>query len=810
MRPAGTGQRLPVRSRLGSVTRTRRGLLWISGTATALILWLSFSFWIDAWHQRRDASLLLEEVGLHDQLFDAARLVASERVATLCLFAAGAGDAATADRLRRTIATTRAALIARLDTLLANATTINGAAALALTPRQIETIANARAELKTARQGVDRELAEDTSRPDPAAGRTLYHALNALAEALLLVRDDARTYAHRGNATMSRLLELRRLSWTLGESVSRNTALLSALIDGHQGMDQDIRTHSLAATLDARRAWERIASLSAKANLDAHVQARVDTVATGYRDRFMPASERLLGPWGSDAPSVTLSSWTESSRETRDAIARLDDAISERASNQLTDIAAHAKRRIVIDSILVFFCVVLVVATHRLLSAIRYQAAHDRLTGLPNRAQFESHLRQAVNVALQGGSPIALLFVDLDGFKKVNDTLGHHAGDELLCRVAERLRQSAGSPIAVARMGGDEFAVLVPDAERRAVAEHVQQDLLAGMNMDGIQIHVGASIGVARCPLDANSADTLLGSADIAMYEAKRADGDAVRYFTADMAERFSTRAALERELAGAAARGELQLYYQPQVSVASGSISGLEALLRWQHPQRGMVSPADFIPIAEDSGLIRTIGAWVLDEACRQCAEWQHAHGLSVRVAVNVSAAQFAEGDFVTSVSDSLTRHALPAGQLELEVTESIGVGDLDAVVEQLRQLRALGVHIALDDFGTGYSSLHYLDRLPLDCLKIDRAFVQRLDVSAPGDSLLHKIQLVAASFGLETVVEGVETIEQLRAIDSLRCTIVQGFVHAPPVPAGEVPETLTRIVAESGRGDDELNRAA
>jgi diguanylate cyclase (GGDEF)-like protein/PAS domain S-box-containing protein len=417
--------------------------------------------------------------------------------------------------------------------------------------------------------------------------------------------------------------------------------------------------------------------------------------------------------------------------------------------------------------------------------AVQHQTFHDPLTGLPNRALFMDRLEVALGGARRRGERLAVAYVDLDRFKLVNDTLGHGAGDELLREVGRRLAAAAHEPETIARMGGDEFAVIFPavaDAGA-AVAQGARfaAALRPELGVSGRDLHVTASVGVALFPEDGHDAETLLRCADHAMYRAKQGGKDDVVAFSP--ADRDATRLELESCLYRALERGELHLRYQPQVDLRSGRVTAAEALLRWEHPKLGAVAPDRFIPVAEETGLIVPIGAWVLAEACRQAAAWGSA-GAALRVAVNVSALQFHRDDFADTVASALRAAGLEAERLELELTESTVVREVERTSRQMQRLRDLGVRLTVDDFGTGYSSLRYLQRLPIGALKIDRSFAPNPE-EACGERVLLAQAIIALAHGLrlEVVAEGIETEEQLALLRRFECDSAQGFVLGHPM---------------------------
>jgi diguanylate cyclase (GGDEF)-like protein len=422
------------------------------------------------------------------------------------------------------------------------------------------------------------------------------------------------------------------------------------------------------------------------------------------------------------------------------------------------------------------------------------QANFDSLTSLPNRVLFRDRLSQELASTTAGSPCGALLYVDLDHFKRVNDTVGHIAGDQLLTVVAQRLRSCVKDGDTVARLGGDEFTVIlrqVPSAEAaNEIAQRIIESLQRPVNIAGRDHQVRASIGITRFPEDGNTIEELLRNADLAMYQAKDSGRSRAVFFDSKMA-RASMQLA-ESGLFRAVRRREFALYYQPQYALQNGELVGLEALVRWQHPREGLRFPKDFVPAAEQSGLIVEIGTWVLESACRQLALWREEGIAPGRLALNVSVQQLRAGDFVQLVSETLERMGLPPQILELEVTETV-FAEEDARLA-LRNLAALGVRVALDDFGTGYSSLNYLRQHPVDAIKIDRSFMSEVPDNYQATTLLATIIDMAHALGKQVVAEGVETLPQLDYLRQRGCDVAQGFVLARPLNVADVTERLAQ----------------
>lgn len=425
---------------------------------------------------------------------------------------------------------------------------------------------------------------------------------------------------------------------------------------------------------------------------------------------------------------------------------------------------------------------------------IAHMAHHDALTDLPNRVLFRERMAEGLSKAEATGEPLALLCLDLDHFKAVNDTLGHPIGDQLLTAVAERLTKVVGRTGMLARLGGDEFAILLRSATAQ-VAETLARRLVRTMTdpfvIDGHLINTGLSVGIAVAPEDGTAGDHLMKCADLALYRAKSEGRGMFRFFEPDMSRRLQARRELELDLRQALAAGEFSLAFQPQVRAATGALSGFEALVRWSQIARGPVSPADFIPLAEETGLILPIGEWVLREACREAARWPE----TLKVAVNLSPVQFKNRRLVRFVLETLAEAGLAPERLELEITEAVLLQNDDVTIAMLHELRSHGIRIAMDDFGVGYSSLSYLRSFPFDKIKIDRSFIADLDRSRDNAAIVRAMAGLGASLSIDTTAEGVETAEQLAIVRGCGCTEVQGYLISAPRPAAQIDRLIADL---------------
>jgi diguanylate cyclase (GGDEF)-like protein/PAS domain S-box-containing protein len=569
-----------------------------------------------------------------------------------------------------------------------------------------------------------------------------------------------------------------------------------------------LENQSLTRNLE-RRVHERTAELQAsRQRFEALVQHSSDVVTvvdrTGLVAYQSGSIERILGYQPDELQGRLIYDLMEP-EETRDLVAALEQAASEdmRIHTMLTTWRHATGRRcrveITVTNLLANPDVRGLVLNTRdvtdrveLEEQLTEQAFTDSLTGLPNRALFKDRLQHALSRRVAADVTVGVMFLDLDGFKAVNDTLGHSKGDELLVLVADRLRALVRPGDTVARFGGDEFAVLIEDYSTEdyetSLAQRINDAVREPFDLHTERVHVAASVGIARVDVHATTAEQVLRNADLAMYQAKAARTGGFAVFEPEMHLGLVEKVRLEKDLRVAVDEGQFVVHYQPMMSMRTGQITGVEALVRWQHPERGMLAPDEFIPAAESTGLIRPIGSWVLLEACRQAVRWSSGPGHPpLRVSVNVSPRQLHHGDVPEQVQAALAETGLPPSRLTLEMTESVLIDNRDETLETLTRLHDLGVRIAIDDFGTGYSSLSYLHRFPVDVLKIDRSFIERL--STGGDTaLVSTILRLGQTLNLETVAEGIERPQEMLMLRRQGCTTGQGFHFSPPVPPAAV----------------------
>jgi diguanylate cyclase (GGDEF)-like protein/PAS domain S-box-containing protein len=429
-------------------------------------------------------------------------------------------------------------------------------------------------------------------------------------------------------------------------------------------------------------------------------------------------------------------------------------------------------------------------------SRIQFLAHHDALTQLPNRVLLMDRFLQAKAAAQRAQSKVAILFVDLDNFKHINDNWGHQAGDQFLIKTVERLQREVRESDTICRQGGDEFIIMLADLPEMEIVTRVAQNILRvlseAVDVKGHAVSVSASIGIAVYPDDSVDFDILLGSADAAMYEAKAGGKNGYRFFTDQISHDALERANLQAQMRGALKNQEFELYYQPQIDFSNGEVLGVEALIRWNHPVKGLISPAIFIPLAEESGFIVPLGEWVLNEAVRQAQEWAHAGGQGLTIAVNISAIQFSRSNFLEIVTQALEQSGLAPHLLELELTESVLLKDMENTFATIRQLKQLGISLSIDDFGTGYSSLSYLKKINVDKLKIDQSFVRDICDDPDDVAIVRAIIQLGKALELRVIAEGVETAEQAVLLKNSGCDEAQGYLYGRPQKAADLVALL------------------
>ncbi|NND72367.1 MAG: bifunctional diguanylate cyclase/phosphodiesterase [Rhodothermales bacterium] len=781
-------------------------LVAISMTAMSLILWLSGSFWYDAYVQRLDAAQLLQSVETEDLLFDVSRSLAEER--SLMHLVLSDPESIHDSHIQkantqRQISTFQfGQILSKIATAMKTPSHVRR---MTFKPDAIHETLDQVQKLSIRLDRQYEQAIEQTALSaithDERIQDSIFASYTALINETQVLRRAVNFIPRHNELDISHLQILRVATWQFSEAIAKESSLLSGVIVSENSLDSRDLQKLESLHYETLGVWKTLKRYTEKRSADPGLTAAIAEIELRYFTEFVKLRRKIVDDFRRDGKSaMTLDQWQLVLTRSTTELENLDRLNSEVIKHIAVDVEAHGVRRLIIDSVVLSVGLIIGLAIIGIIRRVQHQATHDALTGLPGRILFEDLLQHALSES-SGVTPVVLLFADLDGFKHINDTLGHSVGDALLVQVAGRLKAFSGDGAIVARLGGDEFAIIKRvDREEQDIAECANRLILEisrEFQVEDIHTSIGISVGVSVYPKDASSANDLKKCADIAMYHAKADGKNCVRSFDHEIATIYKHRVKLEADLKKAIDERQFSLVYQPQVGQISQHVEGVEALIRWQHPERGMISPVEFIPVAEDAGLLGLIGDWVLDEACRQMAVWQR-DGLShIRVAVNVSAQQFANANFVELVQSICHDHGVNPVNLELEVTESVVMKDINRVIDTFNRLRDLQIQIAIDDFGTGYSSLSYLQDLPVDTLKIDRSFISRLDKEKSDKSVAHAIVLLAKSFGLKTVAEGVETEEQLDIVREFECDYVQGYYYSKPVSPNELSGCVQDIAS-------------
>ncbi len=592
--------------------------------------------------------------------------------------------------------------------------------------------------------------------------------------------------------------------WNLIESTRQTVTLLDGVKSSGSGESyQTLSEHSSQMFYSLNMEIDLYLNelLRVNSSMDSGVVSQsISALAQWYPSNYSEASWRALRLFeNGNMSGAVLSQWIIAAQELGQRADLIRQKDQEHTLAAVKQIHAKSTAMLVINSLLGTIGLFMAIASLFFFRKVQQQAYRDELTGLHNRRSFRLRLASGMEQSIGQRTSLGLLAIDLDRFKYVNDTMAHENGDQLLQDVATRLRQIVPDKETVARLGADEFCVIHRSDDKDSALElaaDIRQSLSAPFYLNGTTINIGCSVGVARFPNDAGTPDSLIKAADIALYRARKTGANQIVSYDREMEKALLRVARMEQDLKTAIEKDQFELYYQPQYNLGSSRVESVEALLRWTHPKRGMVPPDRFIPVAEQSGLMPAIGNWVIHEAIQQAASWYSQSETPLRVAINVSSEQFLCAGFADTVLSCLELNQLPGELLEIELTESVAMCDMKMVVDILERLRSAGIKIALDDFGTGYSSLSYLQDLPLDTLKIDKSFVQKL---LTGDDRLESITESIVSLGkslnLDTVAEGVETCSQLNHVFDMGISVVQGYFYSRPVPADELAQVIVDI---------------
>ena len=604
--------------------------------------------------------------------------------------------------------------------------------------------------------------------------------------------------------------------WSVNESIKQTNTLIKSFLMKLQNIGLDsiyidnlslriMQQHEVIA-----QELDFLEDMAVSTKISEDAGKAVTALKQHYNDVYRPEVTLLLtSPVQTIDPTQKIATWHQTAEAANLKVEDLRASLLTNTVSTAISIKESARKNLIFNSFLAGLCMLMAYATFSIGKKIQHQANHDELTGLPNRRYFKAILETLFNQTNTGNNEkLAMMTLDLNGFKSINDTMGHWAGDILLIEVARRLKVASGSDMTIARMGGDEFAIaFITDNENQLydVAHKLRSTFDNPFKVEDGHVVIDTSIGFSVYPDDAPTLEQLQITSDFAMFSAKHAGRKTIQPYNHHIAAKFENRIVIEKDLQIALESNQLELFYQPQVNCKTMQVESVEALIRWNHPNHGMIQPNNFIGIAEETGLMPTIGNWVLNEACRQTAEWKENSQKAIRVAVNVSVHQIVQSDFVQSVLDAIDRHNIPAEFLELEVTESVVKTDMDWIIKSLSALKAHGIKIALDDFGTGYSSLSQLQELPLDTLKIDRSFINKLDGDSDNmKSITATITSIAQIFNLDTVAEGIETEYQLIEANKLGIDIAQGYYYSKPVSREALIDTVNKIDAWAGGQQD------
>ena len=795
------------------ISKNSKNLIVISLASSVLVFLLGARYISDAHMQFSGVTQLQRSVTPETILFEIANSAAKERAEIQRLLVTPSKDVNERERLSALSRNTKNLFIQARDDILLARTEVPDKIQQRYSQEAIESIIDD-LEDKFKRQAITRSVIygqtlralEDRSE---RVRMQLYDANVNLIATINKLRISTQAYPENNYIEVLAAHDIKNAIWILSDAINQTSTLLEAFLLKYQntGLDNlnidnlSLRTYQQHEhATDALKYLEEMVNYNAISDVSAEA---VTSLKTQYEDVFRKTVKQIIlaDPRATSA-ETRLTQWREITKNIKQNVRSLESIILDNTLSQAEKIKQSVAVRLLINSCLVLLCMGMAFATFRISKKIQHQADHDELTGLPNRRYFNATLEKLFNrTDISSNAKLVLMTLDLNGFKTINDTIGHAAGDLLLIKVAKRLNSQARDGMVIARMGGDEFAVAYSTNHADDPYEFACQ-LRALFDrtfvLEGGQVKMDTSVGYSTYPNDASSIKELQITSDFAMFSAKQSGKKGIQPYDRDIANRFENRIAIEKDLAVAIASDDLELYYQPQFNLKQNKANAVEALIRWNHPTRGMVSPDEFIGIAEEVGLMPVIGQWVLNEACKQAAIWNSCESTEIRVAVNVSVHQITQKEFVQQVIDTIELHGISANSLELEITESVVIADINWIAESLSALKGYGVRIALDDFGTGYSSLSQLQKLPLDTLKIDRSFINTLDDgSKTTKSVTATIASIAEIYDLETVAEGIETYGQLIEVNKLGIDVAQGYYYSKPVAKDDVLEVIASINA-------------
>ncbi len=793
---------------MSTIFDTRKYLVLFTALALSLILWLTISFWAHAYVQRTDAMNIQASSTVEETLFTLASALSDERSLMYQLASGNADQPEKLNQLQTTTQHTDQLFKASFGTELSNlpfAQELPHLTSYTELNAEVAHIRELYRQIDSQRDYTLEKIAMPWNDQRVTGGLSLFKQYSTLIASIGNLRKAIHFVPRTANQEVVFQSSMKDSVWDLSEITAQIASLLESVLLLNESSATSLNTTQHAAMLTelnvlAVASWNSISHLARRYELNGSIEEHRVRSVDWYKNEYSQLSTQLMTALASsDIQAVDLADWLTAATSLHQLVDTLYENATSHMLTAVRDVEKTATNNLIIDTLLVLLCLVMAIAAFFYFKRIRRQAHQDELTGLSNRRQFNIDLALSIESAHATAQQLALVIIDLDRFKHINDSMGHAVGDRLLQDVANRIQSLCANTDHVARLGGDEFAILkrcAEDTDLLAFTETVRQSVADPFRVEGGVLQIGGSIGISHYPTDASTGKDLLNTADLAMYCAKKQGRNKIVPYDKVLADDYDYRVKTEAELQTALREGQFELYFQPKYNLALGKVDSVETLIRWHHPERGMVPPDLFIPIAEDCGLLPALGGWVLNESCRQAASWLYEQNLPLRVAVNVSAEQFLQTDFILDVQRCLKLHNLPTQYLELEVTESVVMADIDLVANALSEFKNLGIKIALDDFGTGYSSLSYLQDLPLDTLKIDKSFIQKLETgNEQHESITEAITDLAKTLGLDTVAEGVETDDQLSRVESLGISSVQGYYYSKPVPAGDINDVVSVI---------------
>jgi diguanylate cyclase (GGDEF)-like protein len=792
-----------------ALSRISKYLIAVSLSLALLVIWLGSRYWTDARTQFTGATQLELSVAPETTLFKIASALDRERHAVQTTLVDAARFEADLDHLRSLTRDTKQ-LFEQLRREIASLQTPHW------TDNRYseDTTASLMTELEDkfkrtamARSVITGQLYLPIDERSDSVRMQLFDAYGNFIKALNNLRQHVHAYPEKNYRGVLSAHKIKDAIWSLKEAIARTTSLVQSLNLKHRnGTIDTLNVDNLTLRLlqNHERTDQAINDLAQMLKSEEIVGVDAKDIATlesQYRKIYYSLVKQVILV----SPQFVkigdrLSQWMRSADEIRDDVQQIERVALTNTLSAAASVKRDTAVSLAANTLLVLLCMVMACATLRIAWKIQRQSDRDELTGIPNRRYFNTAITALLKrTDLSKHEKLVLMTMDLNGFKSINDTMGHVAGDNLLKQVAQRLNAIVSDKMVLARMGGDEFSLLYTTTnptDAFQLACRVRDTFIRSFSVDGGLIKMSTSIGYSIYPDDAQSGRELQITSDFAMFSAKQSGGQTIQPFDSEVASQYRNRLLIEKDLVRAINHNQLELHYQPQVNLTLGCVGSVEALIRWNHPERGNIPPSEFIVVAEEAGLMPMLGTWVLNEACRQAALWQNTVMAPVRIAINVSIHQVMQNDFVQQVVDVTAQHGVPSDSLELEITESVVMADINWIAKCLSELKALGFRIALDDFGTGHSSLSQLQNLPLDTLKIDRSFISKLDDDSRNmKSVTATIASIAEIYGLETVAEGIETDRQLFEVNQLGIDIAQGYFYSKPLPVDKLPDAIAAI---------------